>query len=101
MPILNTSLKREAFLHNIARHLCGGNDRFGEVDEGAEHGKTIYFGGGYWRGLWLEGEAGVTLTNRSPRRRASSVHPTLWRVPWLRHRQFDSSSGRLLITSAV
>jgi hypothetical protein len=63
MPIINTGYKREMFLKNISRHLCGGNERWAEVDEGAENGKTIYFGGGYWRGLWTENEVGVTLTN--------------------------------------
>jgi hypothetical protein len=64
MPILNTTYKREAFLQNISRHLCGGNERFGEVDEGGES-KTIYFGGGYWRGHWMENEEGVVLFNPS------------------------------------
>jgi hypothetical protein len=62
MPIVNTTYKREAFLRNIAAHLCGGNDRFGEIDEGGES-KTIYFGGGFWRGHWMENEIGVMLFN--------------------------------------
>lgn len=64
MPIINTGYKREAFLRNIARYLCGGNDHVGESAEGHEFGKTIYFGGGYWRGLWInERETGIELTN--------------------------------------
>lgn len=59
MPIINTGMKREAFLRNISSHLCGDH-RFGETSD-----KEIYFGGGYWRGAWMADEAGVILYNPS------------------------------------
>lgn len=52
--IVNTTFKRVAFLSDISRHLVPGHDGAFKVDstDPASGHEFIYFGGGYWRGVF-------------------------------------------------